>query len=99
MHAQKAREFRQPAAREVAVAVGHDAAHGRWIAPLGVAEAAADQELPAVRSAHLERAELPLEAALASVVRDDDGLGVEFRLELHRHVAAAGAVRGAREMQ
>jgi hypothetical protein len=70
VHAQETREARQAAGCEIAVAVGHDAADGRWVAPLCIAEAAAEQELPAIGCPYLERTKLSRETATPRVLRD-----------------------------
>jgi hypothetical protein len=64
--------------------------------PEGVAEAAADEETPAIGGLDLERADGAPVLARARPCRDHDRFGIELRLQLHQHVAAAGGDRCGR---
>lgn len=89
---QKPREPWQALGGEAVVAVGDQAADGRWIGTLGILETAAETEAHAILAFDQQRAEHAAVFALAGQVRDHAGFGVVPGFELEQAVAAACAI-------
>ena len=75
-HADVGREARHAAIRQLLIAIGDDAADGRWARSLGVAQARADGKLDAVWHLDQERAQASLVLTGAFLMADDPRLSV-----------------------
>ncbi len=73
---QEAREPRHAVGAETVVAIGNDAAHGRWIGTLCIAEPAADAEAQAIDAFDHQRAEHAGVLAAPGCMPDHACLGI-----------------------